>query len=665
MALYLKIAAYHTSSSLCVPIEIPSSSIRAHDLFKLVLEYQWPPRLSRFAVPNQPFEEEEDWQEYAHRKTLQEGGLEKWCQIYSEEDLIDFSSQVSKGIKAINAFGIYRDSEYRTIKVALKYKKLNQVIKIRVHPCFNPDDLDWALQLSHKGFRTTREIPPAFSIPTDILPSSLRSTGLVHALQSHPGKAWTEGALETACGCLTTKEVIHVIASSITFTLPTSPPSIRELQKRFLALSLSAVTPSTGGTVEKFSTRQSQTDYFECGRPANKSPVYPPSLYSDICARAIDARHEEPSALDERLFIALDPVMRDIYEHEDQRKLGVREVLNNEGIGFKQSSIQESLPSSTGRSRIHTFTTDKDLCVKVGVAGGSFYARYLYDEEKNDTGTGGAVAFFEGLLYYCAGSKVVSDQQVNSHLPAVLMTAVGNTLSIHFCVFVERPISQLLAEHTFGYDESDGFSAIASPSFINPPKDYQPHFPYPRSCKSISPSGGVTTFKYDGHLDTDVNHQYRLFKVTLGDGRRAIIKFTQRYGLDAHQAAEKLGLAPELIGYEELPAGWKMPQKLQILCGRCWKERLAKLHVEGFVHGDLRAQNVLVSDGDIKVIDWDFAGRDGDVDYPRDLNRGRDLWRPNEVKSLVPIKREHDQAMIEYLLSILCRVNAENRMRLM
>lgn len=80
-------------------------------------------------------------------------------------------------------------------------------------------------------------------------------------------------------------------------------------------------------------------------------------------------------------------------------------------------------------------------------------------------------------------------------------------------------------------------------------------------------------------------------------------------------------------------------------------EKVAKFHDEGFVHGDLRAHNVLVSESDIKVIDWDFAGRNGEVKYPRDLNRGVDLWRPDEARSLRPIKREHDEAMVQYLLS--------------
>lgn len=238
--------------------------------------------------------------------------------------------------------------------------------------------------------------------------------------------------------CWLSKSVLHmsllIIADdNLAFTPLKSP--IQDLQQDFLALSLSNVTPSTGGKVEEFLTRQSQDDYIECGRPAERSPIYPPSLYSDICAQAIDARNEKPTELDETLFNALNPVMRNIYEEEEKRKSEIRRVFSNESLVFQNSSIQESLRNSAGTAtKTHTFTTDNDFYVEVATDGGaSFKARYGYAEVKNETsGTGGAVAFFEGLLYYCAGSKVVSDCKVDSHLPAILMTIVGMFSNVQF-----------------------------------------------------------------------------------------------------------------------------------------------------------------------------------------------------------------------------------------
>lgn len=52
-----------------------------------------------------------------------------------------------------------------------------------------------------------------------------------------------------------------------------------------------------------------------------------------------------------------------------------------------------------------------------------------------------------------------------------------------------------------------------------------------------------------------------------------------------------------------------------------WKTQLqglvAKFHDQGFVHGDLRDANILSGDGGcVKLVDFDWGGRDGEVSYP-------------------------------------------------
>lgn len=103
--------------------------------------------------------------------------------------------------------------EFIPINVALNYRHLNQVIQIDAHPCFELNDLDRTLQLSHDGYRTTRDVSD-FLIPIDGLPSSLRTIDLALVLQNKPRKAWREGFLGTASDQLTNRNMIHVIASS-------------------------------------------------------------------------------------------------------------------------------------------------------------------------------------------------------------------------------------------------------------------------------------------------------------------------------------------------------------------------------------------------------------------------------------------------------------------
>lgn len=47
------------------------------------------------------------------------------------------------------------------------------------------------------------------------------------------------------------------------------------------------------------------------------------------------------------------------------------------------------------------------------------------------------------------------------------------------------------------------------------------------------------------------------------------------------------------------------------------QELVAKFHDQGFVHGDLRDANILSGDdGCVKLVDFDWGGRDGEVSYP-------------------------------------------------
>ena len=85
------------------------------------------------------------------------------------------------------------------------------------------------------------------------------------------------------------------------------------------------------------------------------------------------------------------------------------------------------------------------------------------------------------------------------------------------------------------------------------------------------------------------------------------------------------------------------------------KRALVRLHGAGFVHGDVRDVNVLIrNDGapagcaDVLVVDWDWAGREGEAKYPLGINTR--LSRPEGVFPAMEIKAEHDVWMAEHLV---------------
>ncbi|KIY44873.1 hypothetical protein FISHEDRAFT_77093 [Fistulina hepatica ATCC 64428] len=75
---------------------------------------------------------------------------------------------------------------------------------------------------------------------------------------------------------------------------------------------------------------------------------------------------------------------------------------------------------------------------------------------------------------------------------------------------------------------------------------------------------------------------------------------------------------------------------------------LKLLHEKGIVYGDMRSQNIMVyGDGQVKVIDFDWAGKEGEVRYPPHLNKS--LKWVDGVVSCGLIKKEHDIGMWEQL----------------
>merc|ERR1712107_307843 len=170
------------------------------------------------------------------------------------------------------------------------------------------------------------------------------------------------------------------------------------------------------------------------------------------------------------------------------------------------------------------------------------------------------------------------------------------------------------------------------------------------------------------------------------------LKFSETYGLKAHQDLAERGLAPALIGntvsssvVEHVPSqmcitmdnlenymslydlqkyfrdpktplndlGW-FPKALLDQC----RDILQALRHTGNVHGDLRAPNIMITkptDGKwpgnefvLKVVDFDWAGPCGEVYYPLHLSV-KITW-PAGVESGAAIIHEHDEESVQMML---------------
>ncbi len=145
----------------------------------------------------------------------------------------------------------------------------------------------------------------------------------------------------------------------------------------------------------------------------------------------------------------------------------------------------------------------------------------------------------------------------------------------------------------------------------------------------------------------------------------AIVKFAQQYSIEAHGFCADLKVAPKIYAQTTLAHGWqcivmeyieavpwslKLPPEVHLSYVSLVKAAVGKMHENGLVHGDLRTNNILWrrdSGGAVVVwlVDFDFAGRDGEATYPPDLNLTIN-WH-GEVKAFCKVRKEHDLYMID------------------
>ncbi|KAH7918659.1 hypothetical protein BV22DRAFT_1024235 [Leucogyrophana mollusca] len=187
-------------------------------------------------------------------------------------------------------------------------------------------------------------------------------------------------------------------------------------------------------------------------------------------------------------------------------------------------------------------------------------------------------------------------------------------------------------------------------------------FPYPSSYNSLH-GEATKRFQYVTELEADK----LIFSATEEGGDRICVKFVQAYSLDAHEHLARLGCAPALRGFKKMAGGWSMvvmdrlPDELETLSARnkplpssVFADISAKLelfHKAGFVHGDIRDTNIMLSKSDetrFMIVDFEWAGRTGEARYPSCVNY-IDIKRPPEARDGKEILADHDIAMLRWI----------------
>jgi len=188
---------------------------------------------------------------------------------------------------------------------------------------------------------------------------------------------------------------------------------------------------------------------------------------------------------------------------------------------------------------------------------------------------------------------------------------------------------------------------------------------------SISPPSRIY-FELLARYDEKSEYRNLYHARQLSPTKDIYVKFTQRYSVELHQFCAKEGLAPELLGYEELPGGWfaLAMEKVDVVGVMdlesfaqigSWKDDIRNLvkdfHRIGLVHGDLRLANFIFtkkSPHRMLLVDFDWGGKDGKVYFPR--GRLAEELRPQNVQDDCldrPITKNEDDRVLAHTFDML------------
>jgi len=220
----------------------------------------------------------------------------------------------------------------------------------------------------------------------------------------------------------------------------------------------------------------------------------------------------------------------------------------------------------------------------------------------------------------------------------------------------------------------------------------EPHprfFPYPTSFEEYPTKADhepkCTEFRYIDTFSAASTNVTFLAKVK-SSGQKLVIKFVDRYGVEAHQLLADASMAPRLLYCGQLdgkkdvrraegrdeddtnPGGlYDGPMRMVVMEyieGKtaqedpAWPEgareqvekAIQTLHDAQLVYGDLWAPNVVFSGDKVFLIDFDWAGKVGKVQYPRGFSVMVKLpGKEVEKLEMKPILKEHDQFMLDRL----------------
>ncbi|KAI6043279.1 hypothetical protein EDC04DRAFT_2959147 [Pisolithus marmoratus] len=395
-----------------------------------------------------------------------------------------------------------------------------------------------------------------------------------------------------------------------------------------------------------------------CGHPHKYEDHIPTVLLHPVFGQFIDDTKEiEVSAEDNKLVVELADAMSDLYKNKSKWIDNVGKVLTTFDIHFSITIIK-----CTG------YETDGDMAVKD-------YC-YVIAEFTNEAGNTSGEPYFQSIGYYLESMRKEGVTVPSSPLPCFLLSFFRPYIIFAGAVWNLRPTIQLLLMPiAFNIHSMDTDNLLvlachmaafckATQTLKQYYEDLWPTQPLQNMLSpQLFPYPTMYTFIMDG-TKWQFSYQQQLKNKLVFFGTKSAegsAIFAWQYSPDTHKHCGSVGCAPTLRGFEKMPGGWFMivmddlsndyetleNQQVPIPTKSLIHMKLVEFHKEGFVHGNIRDTNIMVSKSDnmqFRIIDFDWAGIAGEVKYLAFLNL--EVWRPEGASDGKPILVEHDDAML-------------------
>ncbi|KAI6164066.1 hypothetical protein EDD17DRAFT_1775794 [Pisolithus thermaeus] len=437
--------------------------------------------------------------------------------------------------------------------------------------------------------------------------------------------------------------------------------------------------PSENGAPSSFLRDQLvDSKCIPCGRPLHAQETIPPSLLHPVFGQFLDdCQNMEVSREEGRTMYRLAVALSNIYADENERKNVVFKILGEYGIHVSTAKIEKY-----------------ELDAEISIHGN----HYLIVEIRNEMLSARSDPYIQAVLDYLEATRLSAIKHPASVLPCLLLILAGPCIIFAGATWNLRPNVQTLSTPLLlNSHHSDKRSLLVAARHIaafrkavRSLKDYYDTtpfsplmpspslrhvFPWPTSFYTPGGSEEVE-FKYESPLYEDK----LLFYGTREDTRERIcIKISPSYSKEAHECCVALNCAPALLGFNSIPGGWFIvamealtdhtplyefnkftpPLTLSVFEALYTKMRkcLKSFHDKGFVHGDIRDTNIMISHDrkSIKFIDFDWAGKvdDKNTRYPFYVNT-LEVERPDDVEGCAPIQKCHDETMLKNIANDIC-----------